>query len=84
MTESLAVQQHFVTFYCPGTFYPEQESISIESWDVEQAKQLAGTVVARYGARPYGFCFVTRGRTAQELDSKEVVRSSMYFLGDKV
>jgi hypothetical protein len=84
MSKEVQVQQHFVTFYSPGTFVAEETARPIESWDVEQAKTMARTVLERHGATPYGFRFTTRGRTADELNSREIAKSPFYWLGGKV
>jgi len=79
-----AVKKHFVMFYSPGTFFAETSEKPIDSWDVEKAKKMARSIKERYGATPYGFRFITRGRTAKELDSKEIALSPMYYLGGNV
>lgn len=76
--------QHFVTFYSPGTFVAEESTRLIDSWDVEAAQRMADGVQERYGAVPYGFRFITRGRADNELDSRIVARSSFYWLGGTV
>ena len=48
------------------------------------AVELSKSIVERYGATPYGFCFETFGRNAEDLDSKRIATSSMYFLGGKI
>lgn len=83
MSEPTMVQ-HSVVFLSPGTFVAESTQSPIESWDVERAQDMAAEIVERYNARPYGFYFVTRGRGADDLDSREIERSGTYFLGGKV
>jgi len=78
------MEQHFVTFYSPGTFFAEATQKPIEAWDADLAVAMSSDIKERYGARPYGFRFSTRARTADELDSKEVAKSPMYYLGGKV
>ena len=78
------MKQHFVTFYSPGTFVAETTERPIASWCVEAACQMARNITERYGATPYGFCFTTRERGPNDLDSHESARSSMYYLGGKV
>lgn len=78
------MEQHFVRFYSPGTLVAEQTQKTIDSWDIEKAKQIAKDITERYGAKPYGFCFVTRQRDDDELDSKEVKKSGMYYLGGEI
>ena len=80
----IAVQQHFVTFYSPGTFTAEQSTKPIPSWDVDAAMAMARSVEERYGAVPYGFRFTTRGREADELDSREIAKSNFYYLGGRI
>ena len=79
-----AQQAHFVTFYSPGTFVAETTTKPIQSWDVDLAVAMATDIHERHGARPYGFRFSTRARTAEELDSKEVASSGMHYIGGKV
>lgn len=76
--------KHFVIFYSPGTFFHEQTEKPIDSWDVEQAKQMARTITERYDATPFAFQFSTRKRGPKDLDSKEVKRSGYYYLGGKI
>ena len=78
------MQQHFVTFYSPGTFVSEHTTKPIASWNVATAKRMARHISERYGATPYGFQFTTRARTEKELDSKLVKTSPMYYLGGVV
>lgn len=78
------MQQHFVTFYSPGTFVSETTQLSVESWDVEIAKQMARSIKERHAATPYGFRFSTRGRGPNDLDSKEIASSNLYYLGGRI
>lgn len=78
------VKKHFVTFYSPGTFFAEDTTKPISSWDIEKAMEMAHGVVERYNATPFGFRFSTRERKAKDLDSKETKTSGMYFLGGKI
>lgn len=78
------VIQHYVTFYSPGTFVAETTKKEIESWDVDVAIKMARRIKERYGATPYGFVFATHGRKKGELDSKEIKRSGVHYLGGKI
>ena len=87
------MEKHFVTFLSPGTFMSEQTTQEIggtrswmdeESLYVEEAILRSKRIKERHGAVPYGFYFSTRERGDDELDSKEVSKSHMYFLGGKV
>jgi hypothetical protein len=78
------MQQHFVTFYSPGTFVAEETCKPIEAWDIEAAKKMAHEITERYGATPYGFQFSTRSRGDADLDSKQSAASPFYHLGGKV
>lgn len=80
----MTMQKHFVTFLSPGTFVSEQSTLPIDSWNVDDAVKMAADVCERYGARPYGFRFSTRARADDELDSKEVDTSGIYYLGGTV
>lgn len=77
----MVVQQHFVEFVSPGTFFAETTVREIESWDVPKAVAMSREIVERYGAKPYAFTFITRGRSETDLDSKEIARSNRYHLG---
>lgn len=78
------MQAHFVTFYSPGTFVAEGTTKPINSWDVDTAVAMSATITERHGAKPYGFRFTTRGREDDELDSKVIATSPMYYIGGRV
>lgn len=78
------MEQHFVTFYSPGTIVAETTEKKIDSWDVTKAQEMAKNIKERHGALPYGFRFTTRSRKDNELDSKVSESSGMYYLGGKV
>jgi hypothetical protein len=78
------MKKHYVTFSSPGTFISEQTTKPIDSWDVDLAVEMSKEIKERHGALPYGFHFSTRKRGFKDMDSKEVKRSNMYFLGGKV
>lgn len=78
------MKKHFVTFYSPGTFVSEMSSKEIDSWDVEVAMEMARNIKERHSATPYGFRFSTRARGENDLDSKEVASSNMYYLGGRI
>lgn len=75
------MKKHFVHFLSPGTFVSEESAKPITSWDVDVAKEMAHHVTDRHGAIPYGFFFTTRERGPNDLDSKETMRSGIYYLG---
>lgn len=78
------MEAHFVTFYSPGTFVAETTRKPIDSWDVDLAVAMLTDIVERHDARPYGFQFSTRGRGPDDLDSKEIRKSAMHYVGGKV
>lgn len=78
------MKKHFVTFYSPGSFVAEMTSKEIDAWDVEKAKEMARNIKERHSATPYGFRFSTRERGENDLDSKEVAASNMYYLGGRI
>jgi hypothetical protein len=82
--EKIVVSQNFVMFLSPGTFMAEQTEEEVEAWDVEAACRRANEIVERHRARPYGFLFITRGRSAKELNSREITRSPFYFINCRV
>jgi len=78
------MKKHFVTFFSPGTMVAEQTKKPIDSWDTGKAVEIAKGVKERHGALPYGFQFTTRERNNDELDSRMVERSGMYYLGGNI
>ena len=78
------IKQHFVTFKSPGMATAEHTTKEIDAWDTLKAVEMAYDVLERHGAKPYGFHFSTRARTAQELDSKTIAKSGTYFMGGKI
>ena len=81
---NIEVKQDFVTFYSPGTFFAETTSRPVDSWNVTKAFQMAGAITERYDAQPYGFRFLTRGRSAGDLDSRILAQSGMYYLRGRI
>ena len=80
----MAMQQHFVTFLSRGTFFHEETTKPIDSWDVEAAAKMASEITERYNAKPFGFYFSTSRREDDELDSKRVAKSARYYLGGRI
>ena len=80
----IQVQQSSVTFYSPGSLYPEETPRYIEKWDVDEAVEMSKTMRDHHDATPYGFQFSTRGRTEDEMDSHTLATSSFYYLGGTV
>lgn len=80
---SIKVEKCFVTFLSPGTFLQETTTKPIDSWDVEIAKKMADTIIERHAARPYGFFFTKRSRGAEDLDSKQVDKSGIFYIKDR-
>lgn len=78
------MEKHFVSFLSPGTFVSEETTREIESWDVARAQKMAAKITERYGATPYAFRFTTRGRTADELDSRVLRSSPMYYMNGRI
>jgi hypothetical protein len=84
MIETVMLTKHFVQFFTPGIFFSETTEKEIETWDIPTAIEMSKTNRERYKARPYGFAFLTRGRTEGELDSRVLKRSGTYFLGGRI
>jgi hypothetical protein len=75
------MKKDFVVFLSPGTFVSEETRMPIDSWDPDKAVAMSKAVTERYQSKPYGFYFVTKERSQDELDSKETRSSGLYFLG---
>jgi hypothetical protein len=73
--------KNFVTFLSPGIFVAEAITWPIEAWDIKEAVKMSKSITEWFGAVPYGFFFTTSERTDEELDSREIRRSPMYYLG---
>lgn len=78
------MKKHFVEFFSPGTFVSEVDVKPIEKWDAGIAVKMASKITQRYGARPYGFRFITRERGPKDLDSSVSKRSGLYYLGGRI
>ena len=78
------LQAHFVRFYSPGTFMAEITEKPIDNWNVQKAIAMSEGINERYGATPYGFMFLTKGREDHELDSRIINKSGMYYLHGKI
>lgn len=76
--------KHFVTFFSPGSFVPEQNQQEIASWDISEAVKIAGGINQRYGARPYAFRFHTMERGDKDFEPKRVNVSNLYYLGGRI
>lgn len=46
------MKAHFVHFRSPGTFFAEESTRPIESWDTDKAVEMAREIKERHGARP--------------------------------
>jgi hypothetical protein len=77
-------EKHYVTFVSPGTLFAETFTQKIKDWNIATAVEMAKTIFARHGARPYAFYFTSRKMKAGEPESKEAKRSPFYYLGGKV
>ena len=80
----MEIKKHFVVFYSPGTFVCETSKLNIDSWDVDKAVEMSYGVKERHGALPFAFKFFTYGRKKEDLNSKVIDKSPMYYLGGNV
>lgn len=79
------MKKHFVTFFCPGTFFPEDVTREIDSWDPAMAVEMAKAGQGNYGnRRPFAFRFITRERGPDDLDSHVSDHSARYYLGGTI
>jgi hypothetical protein len=86
-------RKHFITFYSPGTFFSESTCKSIPEWDVPLAVKMAGEIVERYDAKPFGFKFSTsiisdpvpdeEGGLLQ-VEPKMIASSGMYHINGRL
>jgi len=75
------MKKHFVHFLSPGTFVHEESIKEIDSWDIEEAKELARGIKERNGVMPFAFYFTTRELNEGDFDSKKTDESVRYYLG---
>ena len=75
------MKKHFVTFLSPGTFFHEETTREVDSWDVDAAVTQSRQILERHNATPFGFYFTTRERGEDDFNSREVARSGTYYLG---
>lgn len=78
------MEKKFIVFYSPGTFVAEENTVPCASYDISEACKQAQNITQRYQAKPYGFRFITRSRSDNELGSKETDHSPMYYIDGKV
>ena len=78
------IKQNYVTFYSPGTFFNEEFTKEIDSWDVQEAIKMSKEITERHNSTPYGFQFITRGREDSDIDSHLITKSNMYYLGGTI
>lgn len=78
------MEKHFVRFLSAGTFVAEETTKEIDSWDVEKAKNMSKQIIERHDSHPYGFQFITRSRSENDLDSKIVDKSGVYYINGVV
>lgn len=83
------IAKHYAVFYSPGTFFLEQTSKEIASWDIAEAVKLSKTIMERYNATPHSFRFETYNTVESikaengeeyEVKDKKVKSSGLYFL----
>lgn len=89
------MKKHYVWFYSPGTFYDEIDSKPIETFgDLQTAVELVKSINQRYGAKPYGFRFITMlemdpvrdQETGEilEVQSKKIEETGTYFINGRL
>ncbi len=89
----MSVRKHYVTFYSPGTFYPEQSTKPIGEYDTKEAVRMSKEVLERYNAKPHSFRFTTYIEVEDvpdgeggfsKVEPKKVGESCTYYLGGRV
>ena len=72
------MKKHFVHYMYPGMIVSESRTLPIDEWNVETAIHMEPVNnFTAYGS--YGFYFSTRGRGEDDLDSRMLERSHLYF-----
>ncbi len=88
-----SMRTHRVIFQSPGALCSEPDTFPIYAWDTAAAVEMAGRVVQRHGAKPYGFFFTTSLEVPDVPDgeggmlrvmAKNVDSSGVHFLGGDV
>ena len=87
------MRKNYVTFLSPGTFYDEETSKPIDTWDPVAAMKLLEGIKERHGAKPYAFFFRTmltaepvpdgEGGTL-EVEPKLVEKSGLHYINGTV
>ena len=74
------MKKHFITFLYPGTFFPEESTQEVDSWDPEPWRNWQASLTYK----PFCFYFTTRERGEGDLDSHQTAKSGRYYLGGEV
>lgn len=87
-------EEHFVTFTSPGTFFCEESSVVIDTWNIARAVEISKTITERHGATPFAFKFGTRLVAVESLEDgrggtldvapREIACSCRHFLGGQI
>ncbi len=84
------MRQHFVEFFCPGTFFAERARKPIDKPSINLALEMAKSIEERYKALPYGFVFIECIISPRipdgedgwlDVNPKEVSQTGMHFFG---
>ena len=80
----ITIKQNYVTFLSPGSLFPEDQTEKIQTWNVSEASRMSKDILEAHGATPYGFYFSTRGRGDEDMDSRQLARTGIYYLHGKI
>ena len=74
------LKKNYVVFMSAGTMVAEDTTKEIDTWDINVALKMSKEITERHNSHPYGFYFMTRGRNDNDLDSKVISKSGMYYI----
>lgn len=88
----MKVIKHYVTFYSPGSFMPETDTVEFPSIDLKAIAAKAKTLSQRYGAKPFGFRvetkeyeeIITKDDKVFRTKTETTYSSGIYFLTGRV
>lgn len=79
------MEKKFIVFTIPepGSPQPTKITMAAEEHSIELANKMADDLLQQVGIRPSGFHYTTRARGEEDLDSKEISKSPMYYFEGK-
>src|SRR5690606_22016244 len=72
----------YARFFSPGTLADEITDVEVKEFNVREAVKKSKSITERYGAKPYGFTFVTKTPILGGMHEEAV--PGTFFLGGKL